>query len=69
MTQGNTERYGNHADASALLNVSPSTLSRLLKRDDPPPSLKIGGKRMFPLNALIAWRDSKITGRTGSVAA
>jgi len=59
------ERFGDLAEASARLGVSPSTLSRLLKRDNPPPSLKLGGKRKFPLNALDQWRDSQITGRTG----
>ncbi len=67
MTQSTreAERFGDLAEASTRLGVHPSTVSRLLKSDDPPPSFKIGRKRLFPLNALDQWRDSKIVGRTG----
>lgn len=69
VTRENTKRFGNAADAAVILNVSPATIARLLKSDNAPPSIKIGAKRMFPLDELEAWRDAQITGRTGPAAA
>jgi len=67
-TRENAQRFGNSAEAALVLNVSPATIARLIKSDNPPPSLKIGAKRLFPLDELAAWRNAQITGRTGSVA-
>lgn len=51
--------YYSHKQLAAELKISERTLSRLLKKGDAPPRMKIGRKSFYRKQAVEAWCLSK----------
>lgn len=57
------KRFLSIREASQFLGISKATLHRLINSNNPPPSYKIGGKRVFDKDELVDWVKSHKGGR------
>lgn len=49
-------------EMAKLLHISPGTARNRLSRGEPmPPSIKIGRRRLFPVNELDKWLTTRLT--------
>lgn len=58
----NQNMYLTVDEMSELLHMSPGTARNRLSRGEPmPPSIKIGRRRLFPVNELDKWLMTRLT--------
>ena len=57
-------------EIATLLRVQVSAVRNRLSRCDPtlPPSLRVGGRRLFPVAGYEAWKAQLLVGRTAAMS-
>ena len=52
------ERGLSDREAAALIGISRSLLRKIQSQDLSLPSMKIGGRRVYPRDKILIWRDT-----------